>query len=80
MSPEVADSLRLSDEQVTQYPVAVDAAAENWKAWGNHLWPSVYLVDKEGRVRYWWYGELNWQGARGEEIMRKRIEELLAEK
>ena len=38
-----------------------------------------YLIDKRGRVRYWWYGELNWQGAGGEAFMRGKIEELLAE-
>lgn len=43
------------------------------------MWPSVYLIDKRGRVRNWWYGELNWKGATGEEFLRKRIEELLAE-
>lgn len=67
-------------ERKIEYPVAFDAQAENWKAWGNHLWPSVYLIDKQGRVRYWWYGELNWEGATGEAFMRQKIAELLAEK
>jgi hypothetical protein len=40
----------------------------------------VYLVDKKGNVRYWWYGELNWQGSEGESFMRQKIVELLAEK
>jgi hypothetical protein len=47
-------------ERVIEYPVLVDADAENWKAWGNHMWPSVYLIDEQGQVRNWWYGELNW--------------------
>ncbi|MBS0203000.1 MAG: redoxin domain-containing protein [Planctomycetes bacterium] len=67
-------------ERRIEYPVVFDAASENWKAWGNNMWPSVYLIDKQGRVRNWWYGELNWEGAKGEEYFRKRIEELLAEK
>lgn len=67
-------------ERGIKYPVAFDAKSENWKAWGNHMWPSVYLIDKRGQVRYWWYGELNWQGATGEEFMRKKIAQLLAEK
>ena len=61
------------------YPIAVDNDRRNWKAWSNHVWPSVYLIDKKGRVRYWWYGELNWRGATGEAYLRGRIEELLAE-
>ena len=65
--------------QETEYPVAADSTSTNWTAWANHLWPSVYLVDRRGNVRYWWYGELNWQGAKGEELMRKHIEQLLSE-
>lgn len=74
------DNLRanLTERQI-KYPVAFDQGSASWKAWGNNMWPSVYLIDKQGRVRSWWYGELNWQGARGEENMRKKIQELLAE-
>ena len=63
-----------------KYPVAFDAKGANWNAWANRMWPSVYLIDKQGRVRSWWTGELNWQGASGEEIMRQKIEALLDEK
>jgi methionine-R-sulfoxide reductase len=66
-------------QQGIEYPVAVDNKKENWTAWANNMWPSVYLIDKEGYVRYWWYGELNWQGAGGEKLFRTRIAELLAE-
>ena len=62
-----------------KFPIVTDNDQQNWNAWGNTMWPSVYLVDKQGYVRYWWYGELNWQGAEGEQMMRQRIEELLAE-
>jgi thiol-disulfide isomerase/thioredoxin len=68
------------EEFAIRYPVAADHENQNWAAWGNSMWPSVYLVDKRGRVRYWWYGELNWQGAEGEKFMRGKIEELLAER
>ncbi len=61
------------------FPVAFDAQNETWNAWGNHIWPAVYLIDKQGQVRYWWYGELEWQGAGGERYLRGKIEELLAE-
>ena len=57
----------------------IDNERKNWNAWGNGIWPSVYLIDKRGALRYWWYGELKWQGTDGERIMRGRIEELLAE-
>jgi hypothetical protein len=75
------DNLRRNvTERGIKYPVAFDAASKNWQAWANNMWPSVYLIDKRGQVRAWWYGELNWQGGHGEEQMRKKIEELVAEK
>lgn len=61
------------------YPIAVDNARRNWQAWGNVYWPGIYLIDRKGFVRYRWYGELNLGEVKGEEVMRKKIEELLAE-
>jgi peroxiredoxin len=61
------------------FPVAVDKEKKMWTAWYNGIWPSVYIIDREGRVRYWWYGELDWQGAGNQKVARKQIEELLAE-
>ncbi len=43
------------------------------------MWPSVYLIDKEGYFREHWAGELKWNGNDGEKYMRKKIEVLLAE-
>jgi len=61
------------------WPILVDNAKANWNAWSNNVWPSVYLIDKRGNVRAWWYGELNWQETPGEKIMTARIDQLLAE-
>lgn len=63
-----------------KFPVAVDKEKAMWKAWYNGIWPSVYIIDKQGRVRYWWYGELDWQGAGNQKVARQQIERLLAEK
>ena len=63
-----------------RFPVVVDDHEDNWNAWGNSMWPSVYLIDKQGYVRYWWYGELNWQGSGGQVTMKKRIQEMLLER
>jgi thiol-disulfide isomerase/thioredoxin len=62
------------------FPIAVDNDKANWNAWFNRMWPSIYLVDKNGRVRFWWYGELNWQGATGDKWILERINMLLREK
>jgi predicted transcriptional regulator len=63
-----------------KYPIAVDGSAKTWQAWDNRYWPSVYLIDKQGNVRYRWDGELNWKDLKGEQILRKKIAALLAEK
>jgi peroxiredoxin len=74
------DTLRQKlEENGLKFPVAVDGDKQMWQAWSNNIWPAVYLVDKAGNVRYWWYGELDWQGAGGQHLARKRIDELLAE-
>ncbi len=62
-----------------EYPVLMDTQSENWRAWGTTMWPTVYLIDKQGYIRMWWQGELNWQGTPGEKQMREAIEKLLAE-
>ncbi len=61
------------------YPVMLDAESANWKSYNTTMWPTVYLIDKEGFIRRWWQGEMNWQGTPGEQQMRTTIEALLAE-
>ncbi|EMI16175.1 Redoxin domain-containing protein [Rhodopirellula maiorica SM1] len=62
-----------------EYPVMLDAESANWKSYNTTMWPTVYLIDKEGFVRRWWQGEMNWQGTPGEQQMRTTIEALLSE-
>jgi peroxiredoxin len=62
-----------------KYPIVIDQDAKTWNTWGNRWWPCTYLIDKNGIVRYRWDGELNWKKTKGESMMRKKIEELLAE-
>ncbi len=76
---DVAAVREKTDEAEFDFPVLIDNQKKNWQAWGNTMWPTVYLIDKQGYVRTWWMGELNWQGTQGEKIMRGRIETLLAE-
>ncbi len=84
-TPETAaeqDSGNVKDkagEAKFQFPVLIDKTKANWDAWGNSMWPSVYLIDKRGYLRHFWPGELKWQGATGDVWMRERIEDLLSE-
>jgi peroxiredoxin len=70
---------KAADEKLS-FPILIDGKSENWNAWGNSMWPSIYLIDRRGYLRDFWPGELNWQGAEGEKYMRDRIEKLLDEK
>jgi len=62
------------------YPVLIDENANNWKTWQQRCWPTVYLVDKHGLVRFAWEGELEYNGAGGNAKMTQLIETLLNER
>lgn len=66
-----------AQSQGLTFPIAVDGDHAAWNAWANRMWPSVYLIDKEGYICRWWYGELNWEGAGAQNIFSKHIEQLL---
>lgn len=55
------------------YPVVIDSDREIWKAFANKYWPTKYLLDKDGYLRYAHFGE----GAYGE--CEEAIRELLRE-
>ncbi len=40
-----------------EYPVAQDNDGKTWRAFGNRYWPTKYLIDKRGRIRYRHIGE-----------------------
>lgn len=39
------------------YPVVQDNQGENWRAFNNRYWPTLYLIDKHGDIRYRHIGE-----------------------
>jgi thiol-disulfide isomerase/thioredoxin len=84
-TPETADEADLNNvaSQVKKlgikYPVAADNQGATWKAYENQMWPTVYVIDKQGRIRYRWQGELEYKKAGGDRIVRAKIKELLAE-
>lgn len=63
-----------------RYPTVFDPKSENWNRWQQQYWPTVYLIDRRQKVRYYWKGELEWQSAGGDAKMARFIEELLREK
>lgn len=61
-----------------RHPVMLDNDYTYWNAMGNRYWPAFYLIDRRGRVRQAWAGEIRNGSARGREIQRA-MEAILAE-
>ncbi len=70
---------RMVKELGITHPVLLDPQSENWRRWGQQYWPTVYVLDRAGRVRFKWEGELNYNGAGGEKKAADLIENLLRE-
>lgn len=65
-------------ELAIRHPVMLDNDYGYWNAMGNRYWPAFYLIDRRGRVRQAWAGEIRNGSARGREIQRQ-LEAILAE-
>ena len=61
------------------FPIVIDNDHRIWKSWDDQYWPSINLIDKRGRVRYHWDGELHLDTTEGRQFA-SHIDELLAEK
>src|SRR3954452_2283439 len=47
------------------YPVGLDNDFVGWNAYGNRYWPTMYLIDRAGRIRYTQVGEGNYGRTEG---------------
>ena len=71
----VRDKVR---ELAIRHPVMLDNDYAYWNAMGNRYWPAFYLIDRRGRVRQAWAGEIRNGSTRGREIQHQ-LEAILAE-
>ena len=39
------------------YPIVLDNTYSIWRAYSNRYWPAKYLIDPQGRLRYYHFGE-----------------------
>src|SRR5262245_22881069 len=60
------------EEQIT-YAVVTDNDFATWTRYGNRAWPTVYLIDKQGMIRYLHIGEGAY--AQTEEYIRELLNE-----
>ena len=56
------------------YPVVMDNDRRIWDAYHNAYWPSLYLIDKRGRIRYTHFGEGDY------DVTERQIVDLINEK
>lgn len=56
-----------------EYPIMQDNNYATWKAFNNRYWPAKYLIDAEGTIRYFHFGE------QGYDETEAKIQELLTE-
>jgi thiol-disulfide isomerase/thioredoxin len=56
-----------------EYAVAIDNERLNWGAYNNRYWPTIYLIDKNGHLRYVKIGEGEY------DLTERAIQTLLAE-
>jgi hypothetical protein len=54
---ELDNVRRAIQEMDVRYPVAVDNDYAVWRAFDNHYWPALYIVDAAGRIRHHHFGE-----------------------
>ena len=60
-------------EHAIEYPVGLDNDYAAWDAYGNRYWPTLYLLDRTGEVRYTHIGEGDYE--RTESAIRALLDE-----
>lgn len=73
--PRVEEALARYD---LGFPVVIDNDWAIWRAFDNHYWPALYLIDKHGVIRDHHRGELH-EGSRSWERWIAAVERLRAE-
>ena len=54
------------------YPIALDSEKQTWDKYGNHFWPSKYLIESSGEVSFRHFGEGGYEET--ESIVREALE------
>jgi peroxiredoxin len=56
-----------------EFPLLLDQDTRTAKAWGAKVLPASFVIDPQGKIRYSYYGDLNWSSPE----VRAKIEALL---
>jgi hypothetical protein len=56
------DNVRQATRELgVDYPVVIDNDFAVWQSLANRYWPALYLVDRDGRIRFHHFGEGNYE-------------------
>jgi len=68
------DNIKASvDKLGIKYPVLTDNEFFVWRKYDVHAWPTIFLIDKKGKIRYKKIGEGKY------DITEQKINELISE-
>ena len=70
---DVDNVRRAVKDRKIDFPVAIDNDYAIWRAFDNHYWPALYVIDAQGRIRHHQFGE------GGYESSERIIQQLLGE-
>lgn len=71
---------RFVKEKGILFPVVTDNSSMLWDAYNVQAWPTTILIDKQGRIRGHWEGELDFESSGEFKKVEKTIEALRREK
>lgn len=54
---DLANVKKYIQEHDIRFPVPIDNDFSTWNKYGNRYWPAMYLIDKQGTIRYVRVGE-----------------------
>ena len=64
---------RAAKDMQVEYPIAIDNDFAIWRAFTNHYWPALYVIDVQGHMRHHHFGEGAY--AQSEGIMQQLLAE-----
>ena len=70
---DVDNVRRAVKDRKIDFPIAIDNDYAIWRAFDNHYWPALYIIDAQGRIRHHQFGEGGYEKAE------RIIQQLLAE-
>ena len=69
-----ADNVKKAmDELGVDWPVVLDNQFAQWRSYQNRYWPAKYFIDATGKIRYFHFGEGEYESS--EKVIRKLLDE-----